>query len=41
MSKYRNIEGIEGIESIKGIEGIEGIEQWAFDTNNIEVSRYH
>ena len=51
--KYRNIEaiegiegieaieGIEGIEGIVGIEGIEGIEQWAFDTKNIEVSRYH
>ena len=49
-SKYRNIDGIEGIEGnegiegivgIEGIESIEGIEQWAFDTKNIEVSRYH
>ena len=23
------------------VEGNEGIEQWAFDTKNIEVSRYH
>ena len=47
MSKYQNIEGIkgivgiEGIESIESIESIEAIEQWAFDTRNIEVSRYH